>query len=80
MASVSKNKVDNGYRTNSGKIETIIKGSGLRRNELANLKVNDLIINDNCVVGILVRKGAKGGKTRKIQIRKVRPQSAKQQK
>lgn len=70
LNNITKNRIDNGYRTNTGKIETIIKGSGLRRNELINLKVKDLIINNKSVVGILVNKGAKGGKTRKVEIRK----------
>lgn len=70
LKSITKNRVDNGFRTSTGKIETIIKGSGLRRNELVNLKIKDLIINNNSVVGILVSKGAKGGKPRKIEVRK----------
>ena len=70
LKNITKNRVDNGFRTSTGKIETIIKGSGLRRNELVNLKVKDLIINNNSVVGILVSKGAKGGKPRKVEIRK----------
>lgn len=70
LKNITKNRVDNGFRTSTGKIETIIKGSGLRRNELINLKVEDLIINNNSVVGILVSKGAKGGKPRKVEIRK----------
>lgn len=70
LKNITKNRIGNGYTTNSGKIETIIKGSGLRRNELFNLKIKDLIINNNSVVGILVSKGAKGGKPRKVEIRK----------
>ena len=70
LKNITKNRVDNGYTTNSGKIETIIKGSGLRRNELVNLKIKDLIINNKSVVGILVSKGAKGGNPQKVEIRK----------
>lgn len=70
LKNITKNRIDNGFRTSTGRIETIIKGSGLRRNELINLKVKDLIINNNSVVGILVSKGAKGGKPRKVEIRK----------
>ena len=70
LKNITKNRVDNGYTTNSGKIETIIKGSGLRRNKLVNLKIKDLIINNKSVVGILVSKGAKGGNPQKVEIRK----------
>ena len=70
LKNITKNRICNGYTTNSGKIETIIKGSGLRRNELVNLKIKDLIINNNSVVGILVSKGAKGDRPRKVKIRK----------
>ena len=70
LKNITKNRIGNGYTTNNGKMETIIKGSGLRRNELANLKIKDLIINNNSVVGILVSKSAKGGKPRKVEIRK----------
>ena len=70
LKNITKNRIGNGYTTNSGKIETIIKGSGLRRNKLVNLKIKDLIINNKSVVGILVSKGAKGGNPQKVEIRK----------
>lgn len=70
LANIKKNRVDNGFRTSSGVIESILRGTGLRRNELANLKVENLIIDRNKVVGILVRKGAKGGKEREVQVRR----------
>lgn len=70
MSNIIKNKIDNGFRTNSGAIETILRGTGLRRNELANLKVENLLIEDNKVTGISIRKGAKGGKNRNVQVRR----------
>lgn len=70
LSNIKKNKTDNGFRTSSGAVESILRGTGLRRNELANLKVKNLIIEGNKVVGVLVRKGAKGGKTREVQVRK----------
>lgn len=70
LADITKNKVDNGYRTESGTIESILRGTGLRRNELVNIKVKDLLIDNEKVTGVLVNKGAKGGKQRQVQVRK----------
>lgn len=70
LSNIKKNRVDNGFRTSSGAIESILRGTGLRRNELVNLKVENLVIQDSKVVGVLVKKGAKGGKVRQIQVRK----------
>lgn len=70
LSNIKKNRVDNGFKTDSGAIESILRGTGLRRNELVNLKVKNLVIQDSKVVGVLVRKGAKGGKVREVQVRK----------
>lgn len=70
LSNIKKNKIDNGFRTSSGAIESILRGTGLRRNELVNLKVKNLVIENNKVTGILVEKGAKGGKSRQVQVRK----------
>ena len=70
LSNIKKNRVDNGFRTESGAIETILRGTGLRRNELVNLQVKNLLAENNKVVGVLVRKGAKGGKVREVQVRK----------
>ncbi|MDY5213063.1 phage integrase SAM-like domain-containing protein [Intestinibacter sp.] len=70
LNNITKNKIDNGFRTESGAIELILRGTGLRRNELVNLKVKNLIVENNRAVGVLVRKGAKGGKVREVQVRK----------
>ena len=70
LSNIKKNRVDNGFRTESGAIETILRGTGLRRNELVNLQVKNLLVENNKVVGVLVRKGAKGGKVREVQVRK----------
>ncbi|MDY2883724.1 MAG: site-specific integrase [Romboutsia timonensis] len=70
LSNIKKNRVDNGFRTSSGTIESILRGTGLRRNELVNLQVKNIIIENNKVVGVLVRKGAKGGKSREVQVRK----------
>lgn len=70
LSDIKKNRVDNGFRTNSRVIESILRGTGLRRNELANLKVKNIIIENNRVTGILVKKGAKGGKSRQVQVRR----------
>ncbi len=69
MANIKKNRTDNGFRTSSGVVESILRGTGLRRNELVHLKVENLIIDVNKVTGVLVRKGAKGGKDREVQVR-----------
>lgn len=70
LSNIKKNRIDNGFRTNSGSIELILRATGLRRNELANLKVENLLIENTNVVGVLVIKGAKGGKNREIQVRR----------
>lgn len=70
LSNIKKNRVDNGFKTESGAIESILRGTGLRRNELVNLKVKNLIIENNKVTGVLVKKGAKGGKSRQVQVRK----------
>lgn len=70
LSNIKKNRIDNGFRTGSGVIESILRGTGLRRNELVNLQVKNLIIENNKVVGVLVYKGAKGGKSRQVQVRK----------
>lgn len=70
LSNIKKNRVYNNFRTHSETIETILRATGLRRNELVNLKVKNLIIENDKVVGVLVRKGAKGGKTREVQVRK----------
>lgn len=68
LKAITKSRIDNGFRTESGAIETIIKASGLRRNELYNLKKENLLIRDNKVVGVKVLTGAKGGRTRIIEV------------
>lgn len=70
LSNIKKNRIDNGFKTESGAIELILRGTGLRRNELVNLKVGNLVVQDNKVVGVLVRRGAKGGKTREVQVLK----------
>ena len=68
LSNITKNRTDNGFRTSTGTIESILRGTGLRRNELVNLKVKDLLIGDNKVTGILVRRGSKGGRKRQVQV------------
>lgn len=70
LNNITKNRTYNGYRTSSEAIETILRGTGLRREELVNLKVKNLLIKDNKVTGVLVKKGAKGGKFRQVQVLK----------
>ena len=70
LSNIKKNRVDNGFRTESGAIELILRGTGLRRNELINLKVKNLVVQGDRVVGVLVKKGSKGGKVREVQVRK----------
>lgn len=65
---ITKGRVDNGFRTSSGALETIIKSCGVRRNELYNLKKSDLLIRDDKVTGVRVRAGAKGGRPRTIEV------------
>ena len=70
LNNITKNRSDNNFRTSSGAIESILRGTGLRRNELVNLQVKNLLIENNKVVGVLVKKGAKGGRSRQVQVRK----------
>lgn len=70
LKNITNSRVDNGFRTESGAIETIIRGTGLRRNELVNLEVKDLLIGFGVVTGVIVSKGSKGGKFRIIEVRK----------
>lgn len=70
LNNITNNRSDNGFRTPSGAIETVLKGSGLRRNELVKLKVENLLINENRVVGIRVKTGSKGGRPRDVEVRK----------
>lgn len=70
LKSITKSRVDNGFRTSTGALETIIKGSGLRRNELYNLKKENLLISNNRVVGVVVNAGAKGGRGRTVEVRR----------
>lgn len=65
---ITKGRVDNGFKTDSGALETIIKGTGLRRNELYNLRKRDLFINNNKVTGVRVVAGAKGGRPRTVEV------------
>lgn len=68
LKEITKGRVDNGFRSESGALELIIKSTGLRRNELYNLRKSDLLIRDNRVVGVRVRKGSKGGRPREIDV------------
>lgn len=70
LKNIKKSRVDNNFRTKTGVIEIITKGTGLIRNELVNLKVDDLLISYNSVVGVMVNKGAKGGKARIVEVRR----------
>lgn len=70
LKKIKNNRESNGFKTNSQVIETIIKGSGLRRNELLNLKRDNLLESGKAVTGIIITKGAKGGRSRVVQIRK----------
>lgn len=67
LKAITKGRVDNGFRTETGALETIIKASGLRRNELYNLKKSDLLIRDGRVTGVRVTNGAKGGRYRVVE-------------
>ena len=64
LADITNNRNDNGYRTKEGKIETIIEGAGLRRNELKLLTGDKLVFGDNKLLCINVSTGAKGGRSR----------------
>lgn len=70
LKAITNNRVDNGFRTDSMRLETIIKACGVRRNELYNLKKSDLLIHDNKVVGVIVRPkaGSKGGRPRTVEV------------
>lgn len=67
---ITNNRFDNEFRTPSGAIETILRGTGLRRNELAKLKVENLLISENKVVGVRVKTGSKGGRPRNVEVRR----------
>lgn len=69
LSNITNNREDNGFRTESGAVETILRGSGLRRNELVKLKAKNLLIVDKKVVGIRVVTGSKGGRCRDVQVR-----------
>lgn len=69
LKNIKNSRVNNGFK-GSNKITTIIKGTGLRRNELEHLEVKNLITSLNCVTGIKISKGAKGGKSRIVEVRK----------
>lgn len=69
LSSITNNRSDNGFRTDTGAIETILKGAGLRRRELVKLNVNNLITDGNKVTGIRVVTGGKGGRHRDVQVR-----------
>lgn len=68
IKAITKGRVDNGFKTDSGALELIVKASGLRRNELYNLKKSDLLITGDRVTGIRVRSGAKGGRPRTVEV------------
>lgn len=68
LKAITKGRVDNKFKTQTGSIEIIIKASGVRRNELSNLKKENLIIRNNKVIGVKVVTGAKGGRTRTIEV------------
>lgn len=70
LSNITNNRSDNNFRTSSGAIETILKGTGLRRNELAKLKVENLLIDDSKVVGVRVKTGSKGGRPRDVEVRR----------
>lgn len=70
LNNITNNRSNNGFRTQSGAIESILRGTGLRRNELAKLKVENLIIDENKVVGVRVKTGSKGGRPRDVEVRK----------
>lgn len=65
---ITKGRVDNGFKTDSMALEIIIKASGVRRNELYNLKKSDLLIHNGKVLGVQVTTGAKGGRPRTIEV------------
>ena len=68
LKGITQNRTSNGYKTPSGRLELIIKSTGLRRNELYNLKKSDLLIDKGRVVGVRVRRGSKGGRPREVDV------------
>ena len=68
LKAITKGREDNGFKTDSGALELIVKSSGLRRNELYNLKKSDLLITGDRVTGVRVRNGAKGGRPRTVEV------------
>ena len=68
LKAITKGRIDNGFKTDSGALELIVKSSGLRRNELYNLKKSDLLITGDRVTGVRVRNGAKGGRPRTVEV------------
>ena len=70
LSNITNNRSDNGFKTSSGAIESILKGTGLRRNELVKLRVENLLINENKVVGVRVKTGSKGGRPRDVEVRR----------
>ena len=69
LKNIKNSRDDNGFRANEA-IETILRGTGLRRNELVHLQVKDLITSFDSVTGVIVSKGAKGGKFRVCEVLK----------
>ena len=70
LSNIKKNRIDNRFKTPSGAIESILRGTGLRRNELVKLKVENLLIDGNKVVGVRVKTGSKGGRPRDVEVRR----------
>ena len=70
LKDITNNRIDNNFRTDSGAIETILMGCGLRRNELVKLKVDNLLISENKVEGVRVKTGSKGGRPRDVEVRR----------
>lgn len=68
LKGITQNRTHNGYKTPSGRLELIIKSTGLRRNELYNLKKSDLLIDTGKVTGVRVRTGSKGGRPREVDV------------
>lgn len=68
LKGITQNRTSNGYKTPSGRLELIIKSTGLRRNELYNLKKSDLLIDKGRVTGVKVRRGSKGGRPREVDV------------
>lgn len=68
LADITNNRNFNGYKTKEGKLEILFQGTGLRRNELVNLKGESLVFHDNKLVAVNVVKGAKGGRIRVAEV------------